>query len=423
MAARKKYLGIIFLTLFLDLVGFSIVFPLFRDLLAMYQDQVQVLMTVFPDIGADLDQRLALIGGLLFSIYSLAQFVSARFWGALSDRIGRRPVLLITLSMALLGNLIWVVSGNLWVFLLARLVSGFGAGNVSVLTAAAADVTGAAKRTSAMAIVGMAFGLGFTVGPAIGALSYIFLPQAVLTGAALSLHTFSACALVTVVLGLINLLWVWRGFPETRTPTSDNELKSLEPDCTLRHLTWAYAAYIIAFSIMEATLVFLIAQRVPGTSPGVIGWLFVYMGVVSALLQGGLIRRLSGQINERVLATVGLIAFVPGMLWFAWADSLADMFIGMLGPVLAMACVMPALSAWVSKVTDADHQGAALGYFRSRGSLARAVGPAMGGFAFFVLGSAETYVLAAITMLIPLILIVITKVPPASLQVAQETES
>ena len=135
--------------------------------------------------------------------------------GALSDRYGRRPILLLTLSITCLGNILWVFSGNLWVFVAARLIGGLGAGNVGVLSAAAADVSGPERRTAAMAIVGMAFGLGFTVGPGIGALSYGLLPQPTATGELFGLHPLSACALVSVVLGLVNIVWVWRSFAET----------------------------------------------------------------------------------------------------------------------------------------------------------------------------------------------------------------
>jgi MFS family permease len=176
-------LKIIFLTLFLDLVGFSIIFPLFPDLLDYYIPEggtansssllTKIIAPLYQiaELSSHPDPKFIttiLFGGILGSFYSLLQFIFAPIWGSLSDTHGRKKILLITIAGLALSYLIWGLSGNFWILVIARLVGGIMGGNLSVATAVVADVTPKEKRTSGMAIVGIAFGLGFIMGPAIG---------------------------------------------------------------------------------------------------------------------------------------------------------------------------------------------------------------------------------------------------------------
>ncbi len=182
---KKTGLGSIFLVLFVDLIGFSIVFPLFPEMMRWYGDQsgsllallMQPVDALFP--GVDPLQRAALFGGLLGALYAGLQFIAAPFWGRMSDRYGRRPILLVSLVGSLVANLLWVFSGSFSVLLLSRLLAGAMTGNIAVANAAVADVTTSANRSKGMAAVGMAFGLGFILGPAMGGwLGHIRLDQA-----------------------------------------------------------------------------------------------------------------------------------------------------------------------------------------------------------------------------------------------------
>ncbi|HEY9247491.1 MAG TPA: MFS transporter, partial [Rariglobus sp.] len=176
---RSLSLGVIFLTLYIDLIGFSIIFPLGPDLLKHYLavdgqsgllgwllGHVNALAATF---GNETHLPEVLFGGIISSLFSILQFIFAPFWGSLSDKRGRRPILLLTVAGTALSYLLWVVSGSFWLFLLARLVAGAFGGNLSVATAAVADVTTRAERSKAMGVVGAAFGLGLVTGPMVGA--------------------------------------------------------------------------------------------------------------------------------------------------------------------------------------------------------------------------------------------------------------
>ena len=175
LMAAGRPLGVIFLTLFLDLVGFSILFPLFAAMMEHYQQQDSALMTLvlswLPE-GSGPVQQAALFGGLLMAFYALLQAIFSPLWGGLSDRIGRRKVLLITTLGNLVGYVLWIFANSFTLLLIARGLNGLMAGNISVATAAVADVTDAKSRTKGMALVGMAFGFGFILGPAIGGLAF-----------------------------------------------------------------------------------------------------------------------------------------------------------------------------------------------------------------------------------------------------------
>lgn len=176
---NRSRLGVIFLTLFLDLVGFSIIFPLFPAMLDYYLPsgdgghsllgQLIAPLANWAERSGAADPRFmtaVLFGGILGSLYSILQFICAPLWGAYSDRVGRRKVLLITISGLALSYILWFFAASFWVLVLARVLGGAMGGNLSVATAAVADTTTRAKRSSGLAIIGIAFGLGFKIGRA-----------------------------------------------------------------------------------------------------------------------------------------------------------------------------------------------------------------------------------------------------------------
>ena len=172
-APRRLSLGVIFLTLYIDLIGFSIIFPLGPDLMEYYlklEGRTGALGWLLAQTDAlarafQIDNYApVLFGGVLSSFFSILQFIFAPFWGAVSDRRGRRGVLLMTVTGTALSYLMWVCSGSFWLFLLSRIVSGAFSGNLSVATAAVADVTSREDRSKAMGLVGAAFGLGLVTG-------------------------------------------------------------------------------------------------------------------------------------------------------------------------------------------------------------------------------------------------------------------
>ncbi|WP_269526735.1 MFS transporter [Coraliomargarita parva] len=422
---RRQTLGIVFLTLFLDLVGFSIIFPLFPAMLDYYLPSgsgngsllgqcIEPLARMAEASGAADPKFMTavLFGGILGSLYSLLQFVCAPLWGAYSDRVGRRKVLLITISGLALSYLAWCLAQSFWILVLARIIGGAMGGNLSVATAAVADVTSREKRAGGMAIIGIAFGLGFIVGPAIGGISSQLNLLDHFPGLArFGVNPFSIAALVSLVLAIANLVLVKRRFEET-LPASKRERapapRSLQvfrifrsgPPAT-RRTNMVYLIFMLAFSGMEFTLTFLAVERFQFT-PAKNGMMFVFVGFVLILVQGGLVRRLAKPVGEKRLALTGLLAGICAFSALALALSLGLFFTALALMALAVGLSSPTLSALVSLYSDESEQGAALGVYRSAGSFARAVGPLAAAFCYFTLGSQTTYLIGACVILLPL---------------------
>lgn len=419
VSRQRHALGVVWLTVFIDLVGFSIIFPLFPAMLDWYLAReagagvvhsiVEALRAVTPDENQDL-LIIVLFGGLLGFIYSALQFIASPFWGRLSDRHGRRHVLLITTSGTAIAYLLWVFSGSFWMLIAARLLGGMMAGNIAVATAAVADITSTANRSKGMALVGVAFGLGFIIGPAIGGLgSLLTLPGAWDTSAAIAINPFSVPALFALGLALLNVIWVWRAFPETIDPahlTSDQQNRTKRPWFRLgsdlanvQRALRVYGIFIIAFAGMEFTLTFLALERL-AYAPAQMAQVFVFVGVVLILTQGGLVRRFGHRFGERNFVTLGLLATFLGLIQLSLAIQTVPFYIGLALLGFGVGCVSPALSALVSMYSPADQQGTQLGAFRSIGALGRAIGPLLAAAAFWQLGSQVAYLVGAATLLV-----------------------
>ena len=422
----RRTLGIVFLTLFLDLVGFSIIFPLFPAMLDYYLPdgagdgsllgRLIAPLAQWAEASGASDPRFltaVLFGGILGSLYSVLQFVCAPLWGTLSDRIGRRRVLLITISGLALSYVAWFFAASFWVLILARVMGGAMGGNLSVATAAVADITSREKRAGGMAIVGVAFGLGFLVGPGIGGLAAMVDLSENPTLAALGVNPFSMAALISFVLAVLNLLWVARRFEETLPPDKRNQ-RSGSPGLPVlqifrtgtpaaRRTNLIYLIFMLAFSGMEFTLTFLAVERFR-FSPAQNGGMFVFIGIILILVQGGIVRRLSRPVGEKNLAVAGLIAGVAAFMVLSVALSLGVFFGALALMALSIGLASPTLSALLSLYTKDADQGNALGVFRSAGSLARAIGPLLAAFAYFAYGSQAAYLFGAGLIVLPLIL-------------------
>jgi MFS family permease len=424
----KHTLGIIFLTLFLDLVGFSIIFPLFPAMLDYYLPngagdgsllgQLIAPLSAWAERSGAVNPRFmtaVLFGGILGSLYSILQFICAPLWGAYSDRVGRRKVLLITIAGLALSYAAWFFAASFWVLVLARVLGGAMGGNLSVATAAVADSTTREKRSSGLAIIGIAFGLGFIVGPGIGGLfAKINLLEIAPSLGQFGVNPFSVPALVSFALALTNLIWVARSFKET-LPTekrgkvnSDRKgvpvfrmFKSRCPET--RRTNLVYLLYMLAFSGMEFTLTFLAVERFQ-FSPAQNGGMFVFIGFVLILVQGGIVRRLAEPVGEKRLAVTGIACGIAAFLILAVALNLGLFFGALALMAFSIGLVSPTLSALVSLYTKEEEQGAAIGVFRSAGSLARAIGPLLAAFAYFAYGSKSAYLFGAVIVILPFIL-------------------
>ena len=421
-APRRGILGLVFLTVFLDMVGFSIIFPLFPDMLDWYVGREgdgsaigRLAASLAGMVGDDDFAVIVLFGGLLGSLYSGAQFLFAPIWGAVSDRIGRRPTILVTLLGTALSYLVWFFAGTFWLLVFARLFGGVMAGNISTASAAVADTHKGSDRAKGMGILGAGIGLGFVVGPALGGLASSWDLTGLFEGAAdAGVNPFSGAAALALGLALVNLAWAAARFPETRAQGTGagEERRGLNPFSALARLDFpgvkalnvAYFVYFVAFGAMEFTLVFLANEHLD-YGPKQNAMMFVFIGLIIALVQGGLVRRLVPKRGERAVAFMGMAMTLPGFVLIALVtreESAGILYAGLFLVAMGSSMVMPSFSSLASRYVPDDRQGFALGVFRSFGSLARVLGPIAGGVLYFGLGSIAPYGAAAVVLLAPL---------------------
>jgi len=430
-AKRRSVLGLVFLTVFLDMVGFSVIFPLFPKMLEHYLalegegSAIGRLVAFLAGlVGTDESgfRVTVLFGSLLGSLYSLLQFLFAPFWGALSDRIGRRPTLLVTLAGTAASYLLWFVSGTFLVLILARLLGGIMAGNISTASAVIADTSAPEDRAKGMGMLGAGIGLGFVLGPALGAFASQWdLLARFPEWASFGVNPFSGAALVAFAMALVNFVWAVTHFPETLPPEKRGRaagVRTRNPFRALRTLdlpgvsrtNLIYFLYFTAFSAIEFTLAFLTVERL-GYTPRKIGLMFVFVGLTIAFVQGGLVRRLVPRLGEIRLALFGLAGTIPGFLLIGLAYTELQLYVGLAFMAGASALALPCLTSLVSRYSPADRQGLALGTFRSMGALSRAIGPVLGGLLYFGLGSGAPYFAGAAFLLLPLALVLALPAP------------
>ena len=415
-------LGVIFLTLYIDLIGFSISFPLIPRLLTYYLDKeghagvlgwlLGRVESLAPPSAHNPLLVAALVGGVLGSAYSLLQFLFAPVWGAHSDRAGRRPVLLMTVAGNAFSYLLWAFSGSFWLFIVSRLIGGAMSGNLSVATAAVADVTTRENRAKGMGLIGVAFGLGFITGPAIGGIIGAVEPGP--RWARLGLNPFSAVALVAMAFSLLNLVWISLRFRETLLPEHRSEPgaeRTLHPfrvllsirDASVRRANLVFFLLMLVFAGYEMTVSFLVTQRLLYTEHQ-LTYIFVFAGVMSILTQGVLVRRLMPRFGEKSGAVGGMAAIAAGLAGLALAGRTLPVYASLGLVSIGSGFANVAFSALISLYSPRDQQGRVLGVFRSLGSLARAVGPLAAGVVFWWCDSLFTYMLGALLLLIPIVI-------------------
>jgi MFS family permease len=432
--AQRRTLGLIFLTVFMDIVGFSIIIPLFPHLLKHYIESEGSVGTLIGSLNAAAEwmggdtvfKKTVLFGGLLSTLYSLLQFIFSPIWGALSDRLGRRRILTITLAGNALSYLLWIFAAQFWVVVLTRLVSGMMAGNIAVASAAAADITDEKERTKGMAVVGVAIGLGFVFGPVIGGLaSSVQFAQPIAAGVTVptfGLNPFSVPAAIAASLALINFLLVVKFFPETLAPerraASDAKRPSVFDLATVRssavrRTSFANLVYQVAFTGMENTIVFL-TLALFSYSPRDNAWLFLFNGACMIFAQG-LARQLVKRMGQRKVVILGMliasvafvvVALIPPTLAAAGDGAETTFYLGLGLISFATGLILPSVSALVSLYSDASEQGRNLGILRSAGSLARVIGPVTAALLYFHFGSHFWVYIGGALLMLPAIWVV-----------------
>jgi multidrug resistance protein len=365
-------LGLMFLTVFIDLVGFGIIMPL----LPLYAKQ----------FGAS-----GLIVGLLLMSYSLMQFFFAPMWGRLSDRIGRRPVLMISLAASAVGYIIWGFSNSLVMLFVSRIVAGFGNANLAVAQAYIADVTPEENRSQGMGMIGAAFGLGFVLGPAIAGIACLFGVQPNVLG------------FIAAAFSIADLIFTAVALPEpAQHKAKGPDRFSLGLDFYVRTLSdqkFALCLLIMfistfAFANMETTLV-LLTNQYYNFSMKQNSFLFVGLGLVMALIQGGLIRRIGTKYPDSQLITAGTALITIGLILTPITHSLPVLCIALLIMATGSGINNPSNSSLLSKLSLKDETGGVMGIGQSMSTLGRILGPVVGGYLFDAAGAASPYYLGA----------------------------
>lgn len=423
--AKPLSLGVIFLTLYIDLIGFSIFFPVGPAMLEWYvgrESEGGLLSTLIGHLQAlahaahasDLATG-ALFAGALGSVYALMQFLFSPVWGARSDRIGRRPVLLLTLTGNALSYLLLFFSGNFLLFFLGRILAGIMGGNIAVAIAAVSDVTSRENRAKGMGIVGVAFGLGFLTGPLIGALAAplnLLQPWPGLVD--YGVHPFSTLAGIAFLFCLVNLLWVWTRFRETLSPearggsaTSLRERNPIhsffqQPNAAIRRANIVGFVVTFGFSFFETVISFFTADAL-GYGPRDLAYVFLNIGLVSIFTQGMLARRFVPVLGEKPSAVAGMTLIALAFAGLGYAIGVAHsaplLYVMLTLSTIGSGFANVALSSLVSLYAGPEEQGKVLGIYRSLGFLARALSPAVAGWLFFNSGGTFTFVIASLVLL------------------------
>lgn len=356
--------GALFITVVIDLIGFGIVLPL------------------LPGYAARFDVSETAIGFVVGS-FSLMQFLFAPWWGGLSDRIGRRPVLLIGLAGSSLSYLIFAFAGGFWTLLLSRVLAGGMGATINVAQAYLADVTPPERRARAMGLLGAAFGLGFVMGPAIAGLTIRW-------GTAVP-------GLVAAGISLGSFCLAWFRLPETRV---HHLVDTMASPTDWRHLAAPYAVMfllVLAFTLMHVVFP-LYSERTLGYDQRSTSYFFVLIGLLSAVVQGWLIGGLTRRFSEHALMVAGGTLLGAGLMLIPLTQSavpgrpnLPGILTALVFIAIGSGLAMPSISGFVSRVTPPSRQGAAMGTLQSIGSVARVVGPATSGFLTEVTGERTAF--------------------------------
>lgn len=373
---NKRPLFVIFITVFIDLVGFGMIIPLSPFLAQKF--------------GADSFQV-----GLLMAIYSAFQFLFSPFWGRISDRIGRRPVLLVSLFGAAVSHLVFGIAGSLTLLFVARAFAGLFGANISTAMAYIADVTGEKERSKGMGLIGAAFGLGFVCGPAIGGLIAVYNPEYV--------------ALAAAAICFANFILAFFVLKESLSPEIRARLK--KRGSRMASLIRAFrqpilnsllgVSFLTSFglSCMEASL-FLYVKDIFGWSLQLASFGFAYVGIAMAFNQGFLVRRLLPKYGEPPLLFVGTLLFGVSLVLTGAASEVWMLAVTMTMLALGSGFVNPSVHGSVSLLSDEDQQGEAMGVVQSLSALARILGPPIGGYMYAAYAPSAPFYFGGFTALL-----------------------
>lgn len=377
---KRTPVYLVLLTVFIDLLGFGIIIPL----LPFYAQHFGAAPTVI---------------GLLSSSYSFMQFLFVPFWGRLSDRIGRRPIILMSVTGSFISYLIFGFADSLTVLFVSRMLAGFMGANISTAQAYIADSTSFEERAKYMGLIGAAFGFGFMLGPFIGGV--------------MSKISYGAPGFFASGLSLINAVLAYFMLPESvkekSTPARKLRLLNFTAIREAFHkkgigaLVLVFFFYTVAFSILYVAFP-LFSEQALRYDAAQNGYFFAYVGMIGIIIQGGVIGRLAKRFGEKSLVMTGLASFFIALLLVPVTHRLLTLIV--LATLLAIgsAFITPSLTSLISKYAGTGEQGGTLGVSQSFSSLGRVIGPFLGGFVIGAAGLAWPFYTGSIMILIAIFL-------------------
>jgi MFS transporter, DHA1 family, tetracycline resistance protein len=373
---------VIFLTVLIDLLGFGLVIP------------------ILPIFAKNLGASNAFVG-IIIAVFALMNFIFTPYLGSLSDKIGRRPIILISIAVNIVANLVFSMATTLPILILSRMLGGIGSANIGAAQAYISDITKPEERAKYLGLIGAAFGIGFVIGPLVG-------------GIIQQSWGISGLGYAAAALCAFNLVVAWLFLPESlkeknrtveRRNVSISDFQEALKKPLIRELFWMSFVYISAFTLLQSTSSLLWKEHY-GADETHINYLFATIGFFSMVVNAGMVGWLVRTFGEKNLLFYGNFFMVAGLLlvpsapqaFFYPVAAFAIMLI-----CIGSGCLTPNLTSVLSQNTAAHEQGKVLGLSQSFGSLARVIGPISAGF-FYDAFYALPYYIAACLMLISAVL-------------------
>ncbi len=400
----KKPQVVIFLTVFIYLLGFGMIIPILPLLSTHY--------------GAS-----ALQAGLLMSVYSLMQFIFSPMWGKLSDKIGRRPILMYCLLGEAISYLLLAWSRSLEMLFVSRILTGFFGASISTASAYISDITPANERSKGMALIGAAFGMGFLFGPAIGG-GLTYFAETLRPTDTNFITGFSSYGVA--ILCVATFVFAYFNLKESLVKNEKSEIDSVKKIGRIENISkyinmpvvgtliFTFGLATLAMSMMEATLVLYMKDKF-GWGIKEVSFGFAYVGICIVFTQGFLVRKLIPKIGERNVLRIGLTCMAIGLVGIAFAEHIWMLAIVQTFLAVGNGFTNPSIMGSISLLVPADEQGLAMGTTQSLSALGRVIGPALGGLLFGSLTMGSPFIVAGLLVVCALILIlsIYSKLPMA----------